>query len=90
MIVTVANVADFEQFLHTFATKGVEKRREHGCRGARVFRDPRDHSCVWAIFDWNREDYERFLADPEIPSIARELGLQSPPSHPELVAEFES
>lgn len=90
MIVTVANVADFDQFLRTFETKGAEKRREHGCRGARVFRDPRDHTCVWSIFDWDPEDYERFLADPEIPSIARELGLQGAPSHPELVVECDN
>jgi hypothetical protein len=30
MIVTIANVADFEQFLRTFSNEGVEKRREHG------------------------------------------------------------
>lgn len=42
MIVTVAAVADFGQFLHTFQTRGAETRREHGCRGARVFRDPFD------------------------------------------------
>jgi hypothetical protein len=34
---------------------------------------------VWSIFDWDDEDYDRFLADPEIPAIAQSLGLQGPP-----------
>lgn len=90
MIVTVAQVADFDQFLRTFETKGVKKRREYGCGGARVFRDPRDPTYVWSVFDWDRDDYERFLADPEIPAIARELGLRSAPVHPELMAQFDN
>ncbi|MCO1578877.1 antibiotic biosynthesis monooxygenase [Crossiella sp. SN42] len=90
MIVTVVAVADFDQFLHTFQTRGAAKRREHGCRGARVFRDPSDPSRVWSIFDWDPEDYQRFLTDPEIPSIARELGLRSAPSHPELIVKCDN
>lgn len=90
MIVTAADVADFDQFLRTFATRGSDKRREHGCRGAWLFRDPRDPTCVWSVFDWDAEDYERFLADPEVPAIARELGLHGAPSHPELIAELDA
>lgn len=90
MIVTIAKVADFDQFLKTFSTKGVEKRREHGCKGARVFLDPEDESRVWAIFDWEAEDYEGFLSDPEIPAIARELGLQGPPVQAVAIAEYDS
>jgi hypothetical protein len=36
MIVTISSVADFDQFLRTFSTEGVEKRREHGCKGGAV------------------------------------------------------
>ena len=79
MIVTIAKVADFDQFLKTFSTKGAEKRREHGSKGSHVFRDPDDPNRVWAFFDWKIEDYERFLSDPEIPAIARELALREPP-----------
>jgi hypothetical protein len=90
MIVTIANVADFDQFMKTFSTTGVEKRREHGCRGARVFRDPEDASRVWAVFDWDAEDYDGFLSDPEIPAIARELGLDGPPVQAVAVAEYDA
>lgn len=32
MIVTIANVTDFDQFLATFSTIGAEKRKQHGCK----------------------------------------------------------
>lgn len=90
MIVTVADVADFDRFLRTFSTVGVQKRREHGCTGSAVFRDPDDPGRVWVFFDWKREDYERFLADPEIAAIARELALREPPVTVAPVAQYES
>ena len=90
MIVTVATVADVDRFMKTFSTVGVEKRREHGCTGSRVFLDPDDRSRVWVVLDWEDEDYERFLADPEIPAIARELGLHGPPARAASIAEFDS
>ena len=80
----------FDQFLKTFSTKGAEKREQHGCTGSHVFRDPDDPDRVWVFFDWKIEDYEGFLADPEIPAIARELALQEPPLRAEPVAQSES
>jgi hypothetical protein len=90
MIVTVAKVSDLDRFLEVFATTGKVKRREHGCRGSRVFLDPDNHSRVWAVFDWDADDYAGFLADPEIPAIARELALVAPPVHAVAAAEYDS
>jgi len=90
VIVTVAEVTDLDRFLEVFATKGKAKRREHGCRGARVILDPDDRNRVWAVFDWDAEDYAGFLADPEIPAIARELALVAPPVHAVVTAEYDS
>ena len=90
MIVTIAKVADFDQFLKTFSTKGVKKRKEHGCKGSHVFRDPDDPNRVWVFFDWKIEDYERFLSDPEIPAIAQELALREPPVKADPVAQYDS
>jgi hypothetical protein len=90
VIVTIAKVADFDQFLKTFSSKGAEKRKEHGSKGSQIFRDPDDPSRLWVIFDWEMEDYERFLSDPEIPAIAQELALQGPPVEPESVGEYDS
>jgi quinol monooxygenase YgiN len=90
MIVTTAKVTDFDQFLKTFSTSGVEKRREHGCKGSEVFRDPDDSNRVWVVFDWRIEDYEKFLADPEVPAIAQKLALREPPVKVEPVAQYGS
>lgn len=81
MIVTVAKVTDPQRFLEVFNTVGADKRREHGCRGASAYFDPDDSHRVWSIFDWDADDYAGFLADPEIPAIAQQLGLQAPPVH---------
>lgn len=81
MIVAITRVTDRARFLEVFTTVGAAKRREHGCRRAQVFFDPDDPHRAWSVFDWDDEDYERFLADPEIPAIARQLGIQAPPVH---------
>ena len=83
-------VADFDQFLQTFATKGAEKRKEHGSKGSHVFRDPDDSSRVWVAFDWEMEDYGKFMADPEVPAIFQEAGLQGPPVKAEAASEYDS
>ncbi len=90
MIVTIAKVADVDRFLKTFSTKGADKRKEHGSKGSQIFRDPDDPSRLWVVFDWEIEDYERFISDPEVPAIAQELGLQGPPVKVESVAEYDS
>jgi hypothetical protein len=90
MIITIANVTDFDQFLRTFATEGVRKRREHGCKGAHVVRDPDDACRVWVFFDWAQADYEKFLVDPEVPAIARTLALREPPVKVEPVARYDA
>ncbi|MGC7096854.1 hypothetical protein ACPZ19_19455 [Amycolatopsis lurida] len=90
MIVTIARVSDPDRFLEIFRTIGAEKRRQHGCRSARVYFDPEDPHRAWSVFDWDAEDYEGFLADPEIPEIARQLGLEAPPVHATAATELDS
>ena len=90
MIVTIARVADPDRFLEVFETVGADKRREHGCRGARAYFDPEDPHRVWSVFDWDRDDYDDFLADPDTPAIARELGVQEPPVHAAPAAEVDA
>lgn len=90
MILTIAEVADFDQFLHTFSTTGVEKRRQHGCRGSWVFRDPEDERRVWTMFDWDAADYDGFLSDPDVPAIAADLGVRSAPVRIDSVAGFDA
>ena len=90
MIVTIAKVADFDQFLKTFSTTGAEKRKQHGCTGSHLFRDPDDPNRVWVFFDWSIEDYEEFLSDPDIPAIAQELALREPPVKVDPIAQYDS
>ncbi|MEU6019957.1 hypothetical protein [Micromonospora sp. NPDC047134] len=67
-----------------------EKRREHGCRRAQVYFDPDDARRTWCIFDWDAKGYEGFLADPEIPAIARQLGIQAPPGYATAVVDLDA
>ena len=90
MILATTKVADVDQFLQTFATKGAEKRKAHGSKGSHVFRDPDDASRVWVVFDWEMEDYGKFMADPVVPAIFQEAGLQSPPVKAEAAGEYDS
>lgn len=90
MILFTAKVADFDQFLQTFSTKGVAKRKEHGSNGSRVFRDPEDATRVWVVFDWEVEDYEKFTGDPEVPALFREAGLQGPPVRAEAAGHYDA
>ena len=90
MILARAKIGDFDQFLQTFSTKGAEKRKEHGSSGSRVFRDPEDANTVWVVFDWEAEDYAKFIADPEVPAIFQEAGLQGPPVKAEPAGQYDS
>ena len=88
MVLATAKVADFDQFWTVFSTKGAEKRQAHGCRGAHVFRDPKEGDRVWAVFDWDEAGWQSFTSDPDVPAIFREAGFtQGPPESAEFVRE---
>jgi hypothetical protein len=90
MVLSTVKVEDFDRFWNTFSTKGAEKRKQHGSKGSRVYRDPNDDSRVWVLFDWDEEGYKELLADPEMPAIFEEGGLQGRPQAAELVREHEA
>jgi hypothetical protein len=88
MILSTVKVEDFDRFWAIFSTKGAEKRKEHGSRGARVFRDPNEEGRLWAIFDWDEEGYKSLLADPDMPAIFQEAGIVGgPPVSAEFAGE---
>lgn len=74
MMLATTQVVDFDRFLKIFSTKGADKRRQHGSKGATVFRDPNETDRVWVLFDWDEAGFGRFLADPETPAIIQEAG----------------
>jgi hypothetical protein len=74
MMLATTKVEDFDRFIQIFSTKGAEKRKQHGSKGATVFRDPSETDRVWVIFDWDVEGFKNFLADPAVPAIIQEAG----------------
>jgi quinol monooxygenase YgiN len=88
MVVATAKIESFDRFWHTFSTKGAEKRKQHGCKGAHVFQDPNESDRVWAIFDWDEAGWQNFTSDPDVPAIFQEAGFtQGPPKSAEFLRE---
>jgi heme-degrading monooxygenase HmoA len=79
VVLARVTIGEFEQFWSVFTTAGAERRREHGSQGARVFRNQDDPNEVWLLFDWDREQFKAFLADPEVPGTMASGGAQGPP-----------
>jgi hypothetical protein len=90
VILAIPKFDDFDTFVNTFSTKGLEKRKEHGSRGSRVFRDPEDSNRALVVFDMDMEAYEALLSDPDMPAIFQEAGLQGAPQKAELAGEYEA
>ena len=87
MILSTSKIEDFDRFWNAFSTKGAEKRRQHGSKGAHVFRDPTDANRMWVVFDWDDEGYKAFVSDPDMAAIFQEAGLQGKPERAELVGQ---
>ena len=79
MLLATTQVEDFDRFMKVFSTEGADKRKQHGSKGAVVFRDPTEEDRVWVIFDWDEEGCKNFVADPEVPPIIKEAGHKSRP-----------
>jgi quinol monooxygenase YgiN len=90
MMLATTTVEDFDQFLSVFSTKGAEKRKQHGSKGATVFRDPNEADRVWVLFDWDEEGFQNFLSDPDVPAIIQEAGHKSKPQPAEFGGQYDS
>jgi hypothetical protein len=90
MILATTTVEDFDRFLAIFSTKGAEKRRAHGSKGAKVFRDPNQEDRVWVLFDWDEAGWQSFVSDPEVPPIMKEAGHKGPPQVGQPGGEFDA
>lgn len=88
MILATAQVEDFDRFLKVFSTKGSEKRRQHGCKGAHVFHDPNESDRIWAVFDWDEKGWQNFISDPDVPSLMKEAFDKGRPQVAVLGAEY--
>ncbi len=90
MILATTTVEDYDRFVEIFSTTGAEKRKQHGSKGARVFRDPNEEDRVWAIFDWDTAGWQNFASDPEVPGIMKEAGHKSRPQVLSLDGQYEA
>ena len=77
-------------FLKFFQPKGLEKRKQHGSKGATVFRDPTENDRIWAIFDWDEVGFKNFVSDPEIPAILHEAGHVGKPQAASLCGHYKA
>ena len=87
MLLATTQVEDVDRFIEVFSTTAAEKRKEHGSKGAVVFRDPFDSNRVWGIFDWDEQGWQSFVSDPEVPAILKEAGHKGRPQAAQFAAQ---
>ena len=90
MILATTQVEDFDRFEKIFSTKGAEKRKQHGSKGATVFRDPNEEDRVWVLFDGDAEGWQSFVSDPDVPPIMQEAGHKGRPKAAELGGHYDA
>ena len=90
MVLATAKIEDFDRFWNTFSTKGAEKRKQHGSKGATVFRDSNEDDRFWVLYDWDEEGLQSFLSDPEVPPIIQEAGYKRRLQPAEFVGQYDS
>ncbi len=90
MLLATTTVSDFDQFMKVFSGGGAEKRKQHGSKGALVFRDPNQADRLWVVFDWNDSGWQSFVSDPEVPAVLKNAGHTSKPVSVALAGRCEA
>ena len=90
MLLATTQIENLDRFLDVFSTKGAEKRKQHGSKGAVVFRDPSEDDRVWVIFDWDQEGWKNFVSDPEVPPILQEAGHKGRPAAAPFAGSYDA
>lgn len=84
MLLATTKVEDFDRFMKVFAAAGAEKRKQHGSKGAIIFRDPSETDRVWVVFDWDEKGWQSYVSDPAVPLIMKDAGHVSKPQAAQL------
>lgn len=84
MLLATTKVEDFDRFMQVFSAAGADKRKQHGSKGAVIFRDPVETDRVWVVFDWDEKGWQSFASDPDVPPIMKEAGHKSKPQAAQL------
>ena len=90
MLLATTKIEDFDRFLQIFSTKGADKRRQHGSKGAVVFRDPAEEDRVWVVFDWDEQGWQSFVSDPEVLPIIQEAGHKGKPEAAQFAGRYDA
>src|SRR5207237_1508405 len=90
MLLATTQVEDLDRFMDIFSTQGAEKRKQHGSKGATIFRDPSEEDRVWVIFDWDEQGWQTFVSDPDVPPIMQQAGHKSRPQAAQLVGRCDA
>jgi hypothetical protein len=90
VILTESHVEDFDRFWQAFSTKGHDKRKQHGSKGSHVWRDVDDPNHILILFDWDEAGFQELLADPDMPAIFQEAGLQGKPQLVQKAGELDA
>ena len=90
MLLATTTVEDFDRFMKVSSTGGAEKRKKHGSKGAKVFRDPNQSDRVWVVFDWDQQGWQSFVSDPEVPPVMKEAGHKTKPQALVLAGDWGS
>ena len=90
MLLATTQFEEMDRFLEVFSTAGADKRREHGCKGVLVFRDPCEDDRIWAVFDWDEDGWTNFVTDPEVPSIMKDAGHKGRPQAAVFVGRYDA
>lgn len=79
MMLATTRVQDFDRWMKIFSTTSAAKRKQHGSKGAVVFRDPAETDRVWVLFDWDEQGFTNFVSDPEVAPILKDAGHTEKP-----------
>ena len=64
--------------------------RQHGSKGALVFRDPSEDDRVWVVFDWDEQGWQSFVSDPEVPAIMQKAGHKGRPAAAQFAGQYDA
>ena len=84
-------VEDLPRFVSVFATRGASMRARYGSMGSVVMQHVDDPARLVLLLDFeDREDFEAFVADPEVQATMKAGGTVEPPevTFLHLVGEF--